>query len=153
MNELTEILPNGLDELYLKNFQRIRSMDVTLFEKETRLLLSLLVTMREPLTVIEAQVTLGFDDATMKKLCEQIHHMFPVSGEESDEVFTVYHKTVVDWLSSSMSSSKLSADHEITVHMFQSILPGLDENEISDIIAQLKHMGLTDVSKFLNIGN
>ena len=91
-------LKSGLYGKYEEYFDRIQLNDSVLFHSHVRPLLSLLVTMLEPLTENDAKSLLhvqnGKDEWDFKKACYLIKSTFPIREGR----FYPYHKTVVEWL-------------------------------------------------------
>jgi hypothetical protein len=83
-----------------------------LFQGKTKPLLSLLVTMREQLRHRDAASILRCNESEIELLSIDIGAMFPTIGEGDDKRFTVYHKTVLDWLMDRAKSQR-SADNQI----------------------------------------
>jgi hypothetical protein len=108
LNSLDQILPDGMDDSYRQNFERIRKRNEATFDKECRPLLSLLVTMLEPLRVIDIHHILGLKSLMKtKKLIQQLSAMFPVRGEFEEERIYVFHKSVTDFLTDKSRSDEL----------------------------------------------
>ncbi len=109
-DELKNDLPSGLDEVYLQYFHRIREKNVEDYDSKIRPLLSLLVTMQEPLSILDVSRILNMSMDEVELLQHQISNMFPLIEREYQDVstiikyFSVYHKTVTDWLTDEMKS-------------------------------------------------
>ena len=108
-------LPDGLDDSYKQNFERIKeNIRVKLAEEKIITLdvykrfLSLLVTMQEPLSEKEAQRILQIKQkASLDKLSELVTHMFPLRGEAGQKCYFWFHKSVVDFLTDPSRSDEL----------------------------------------------
>jgi hypothetical protein len=108
LDSLERMLPDGLDDTYMSNFERIRKANEVKFDKECRSLLSLLVTMQEPMRVIDVHCILRMKSVgRTKQLLRQLCAMFPIRGEGEEERIYVYHKSVVDFLIDEYRSDEL----------------------------------------------
>jgi hypothetical protein len=86
----------------------MRKANEVKFDKECRPLLSLLVTMLEPLRVIDVHDILQMKSiGRTRQLLRQLSAMFPIRGEDEDERVYVYHKSVVDFLINESRSDEL----------------------------------------------
>eukprot|EP01031_Cornospumella_fuschlensis_P025154 gene25154-30378_t len=111
LEELDALLPDGLDEVYLANFRRIRSAGVQRYVQRVRPLLCLLVGMLEPLGVRDAQALLQCSAEEMQVLVGLLSSMFPVIGGDDDtRCFTVFHKTVAEWLRDAQKSRRAAEE-------------------------------------------
>ena len=102
LDELKHELPDNLDDLYIRNFVRIRNDNPYAFRRHIQLLLRLLLVTREPLAVAFAASMIDMDvsNETLAFMTEQIKSMFPTKpGTEDDwEVFYPFHKSLLDWM-------------------------------------------------------
>ena len=102
LEELKRELPDNLDDLYVRNFVRIRNDNPYAFRRHIQSLLRLLLVTREPLSVALAASMIDMDVSTetLAFMTEQIKSMFPTKpGTEGDwEVFYPFHKSLLDWM-------------------------------------------------------
>jgi hypothetical protein len=99
-------LPNGLDDSYMQNFERIASNVQAMQAKGKTVtfhvyqqFLSLLVTMQGPLCELEAQRILKIEYQThLDTLSELVRHMFPLRCVDEVKCYFWFHKSVVDFL-------------------------------------------------------
>ena len=101
LDELKRELPDNLDDLYIRNFVRIRNDNPYAFRRHIQRLLRLLLVTREPLSVSLAASMIDMDvsEETLAYMTEQIKSMFPTKpGMEGYEVLYPFHKSLLDWM-------------------------------------------------------
>ena len=102
LEELKLELPDNLDDLYIRNFVRIRNDNPYAFRRHIQLLLRLLLVTREPLSIdlAASMIDMDISEKTLAYMTEQIKSMFPTKpGTEDDwEVFYPFHKSLLDWM-------------------------------------------------------
>ena len=102
LEELKRELPDNLDDLYIRNFVRIRNDNPYAFRRHIQLLMRLLLVTREPLSVALAASMIDMDvsEETLGFMTEQMKSMFPTKPGTEDEweVFYPFHKSLLDWM-------------------------------------------------------
>jgi hypothetical protein len=108
-----EAFPHGLNDIYVENFGRIKSKNIALFPK-IKSMLELLVAMLEPLPVDLCQQLIECTDVEMEEIKNNLCYLFPVVNNR----FTVYHKSVVDFLTDRRISQKLDQKGQATEYLY-----------------------------------
>jgi WD40 repeat protein len=119
LDQLKNNFPDGLDGVYVVNFSRIFSGRLKFIQEKVKPLLQLLVRMLEPLTVHNAQALLKCKNEDMTELISRLGNMFPVVGDDDARKFTVYHKTVLDWLLNAEKSRREGYGNHISSYWWQ----------------------------------
>jgi WD40 repeat protein len=155
-NEIMKFVPNGLDSIYLAYFNRLQeelravmpdSLDVL------RILEMLAVSKAPlPLSFISRALGLATDCRETRKIINNVNETVSCLLYTSDELVTVFHKSVIDWL-----LAKGYKDHEYTVKVMdgnkslwlicenvfeeikKSVCSGHDLNETNDVEYALKY--------------
>lgn len=111
----------------LKGFERIRNTGVKRFNQRVWPLVCMLVSMLESLKVSDAQRLLGCSKEEMDAIEGLLSGLFPVVGEDaSSRCFTLYHKTVSDWLLDEAKSRKTEEKDVVTLFSLQEYF--MDDN-------------------------
>ena len=76
--------------------------------------------------------------------------MFPTIGEGDDKRFTVYHKTVLDWLMDRTKSQR-SADNQINLFWLQKSLPDATISDLKDILSVFEKEKIIEFDHFNDI--
>jgi hypothetical protein len=139
-----EALPDGLDGVYVENFGRILMKNIALFTK-IKSLLALLVAMLEPLSVQLCQLLIDCTAEEMTEITHNLCYLFPVV----DGRFTVYHKSVVDFLTDRKKSQKLNDKGEITEYLLMERFSlkewGFTPSQVKTIYDTLRSKNITTV--------
>eukprot|EP01031_Cornospumella_fuschlensis_P026053 gene26053-31456_t len=135
---LEAVLPTGLDEVYRTNFERIRNASVRRFQQRVRPLVRMLTSMLEPLPLDDAQRLLECEAEELEALAGQLSGMFPVVGEGRDRCFTLFHKTLADWLRDEHRSRQRAAQDEVTLFWLQELLPDSDVARVQEYLYRLQ---------------
>ena len=120
-------------------------MNVTLFETDISNMIELITVMKTRLTVKEVATFLQKDISDIIELSQHISAMFPLRGDdvtsEENMYFTVFHKSVLDWLHNKKRSGGLSNTKESYYidpkhahnYFVERLLLQLDKNNNNDI--------------------
>eukprot|EP01031_Cornospumella_fuschlensis_P028635 gene28635-34570_t len=140
LESLESVLPKGLDDVYLTSFERIRNnVGVRRFKQLVWPLVCMLVSMLEPLSFVDAQLLLACSHEEMRALAGVLSGMFPLVGvDESSWRFTLFHKTVADWLLDEHKSRRAAAEDEVTLFWLQGLLEDVDVSKVKEYMLSLE---------------
>ncbi|RYH07702.1 WD40 repeat domain-containing protein, partial [archaeon] len=144
LETLEAVLPKGLDEVYLASFERIRNAGVKRYKQSVWPLVCMLVSMVEPLKVSDAQMLMGCSKEEMEALAGLLSGMFPAVGGEgkSSRCFTLFHKTVADWLLDERKSRKAAVENELTLYCLQELFVEANVSKVKEYMSCLEQEDL-----------
>ena len=114
--EMIEFLPEGLDSVYRTYFERLEEeLKATMpGHVDVLRILEILVSSKGPIPLTFVAQTFGLtsDGCETKKIIRKVNNAVSCLLYVSEDLITVFHKSVVDWL-----MGKGYRDHEYTVHV------------------------------------
>ena len=99
---VSELVPNGISGFYKKQFERLKNHLNELCQSEIKLkrLLEVLVAAKGPLPLGLVPECLGLTDDTEYEVRNAISEVMSLILPVYDDCLTVYHKSLIDWLTS-----------------------------------------------------
>ncbi len=99
---VSELVPNGISGFYKKQFERLKNHLDELCQSEIKLkrLLEVLVAAKGPLPLSLVPECLGLTDDTEYEVRNAISEVMSLILPVYDDCLTVYHKSLIDWLTS-----------------------------------------------------
>jgi hypothetical protein len=93
-------LPQGLNDIYRRQFDRHFATDLQYYKKEIRPLLRIVCTSFEPLPLGVVRSILGLKNKeALFDLLEMLGSLFPRTGDKDTDCIAPHHRSIKDWIS------------------------------------------------------